>query len=301
MKIAVLLAAYNGERYLREQIESLLNQTVKEFDLYIHDDHSTDGTFEIAQEFAAKHGNIRVTRAEHNSGSAEKAFFELVSAVQGYDYYFLCDQDDVWFSDKIEVSLAAMQDDVPMLLHTDLTVTDGVLNVIAQSYRKHMAADFRRVALNNLVVQNIATGCTCVYNEKLRELIRVPEFCVMHDWWLAIIASAFGRLWHIERQTMFYRQHEDNRVGASDVKSLGFKIHNLLHNEKIRAALAGSYKQAAEFARLYDDMLYERQRAVVCGYAATAGKRKLGRAANVIKLRTMKTGASRKIAQILYI
>jgi len=301
MKIAILLTAYNGERYIKQQIESLLKQTFKGFDLYIHDDCSTDGTFQIVEEFAAQYGNIYVSRSEENSGNASKAFFELIKKVQGYDYYFLCDQDDVWFEDKIEVSLEAIADNVPMLLHTDLTVTDGGLNITAQSYRELMAADFCRTALNNLIVQNIATGCTCVYNEKLRQIIRVPEFCVMHDWWLAIIASAFGRLWHTSRQTMYYRQHESNSVGASDVKSIKFKVNNLLHNEKIKTALAGSYKQAAEFARLYDDMLSEEQRAVVWGYASTADKRKLGRAANVIKLKTMKTGASRKIAQIINI
>ena len=299
MKIAVLLAAYNGERYIREQVESLLKQTVP-FDLYIHDDGSSDKTWEIVQEFAAENENIHASRADVNSGSAWGAFFQLISTVSGYDYYFLCDQDDVWFSDKIERSVKAMRDDVPMLIHTDLVVADSELNVVAPSYRKLMAGDFCRVALRNLVVQNIATGCTCVYNEKLREIVRLPEFCVMHDWWLAIVASAFGCLWHISEPTAMYRQHEDNSIGAADVRSLRFKVHNLFHNEKIKAAMAGSYRQAAEFARLYNDIMDEEQRALVWGYAATADKRKLGRAMNVLRLGTLKTGVARKMAQLMY-
>ena len=138
--IDILLAAYNGEKYIARQLESLLEQTCQDFTLRICDDCSTDRTADIIYHYAKRYPNkIVFTVNEKNSGSAAFNFFKLLQNSTA-DYVMFCDQDDVWFKDKVELSLEKIRQaednygsGTPILLHTDLTVTDGELNTISPS------------------------------------------------------------------------------------------------------------------------------------------------------------------------
>ena len=128
--IAILMATYNGEKYLGEQIDSLLAQTYKDWHLYIHDDGSTDNTNAILQEYAQKHSNIHVLEYESQRG-AMRNFLSLLQRVEA-DYYMFCDQDDVWLKEKVELSFEEMKrqeaacQGKPIIVYTDLYVTDAI-------------------------------------------------------------------------------------------------------------------------------------------------------------------------------
>ena len=131
MRLAILLGTYNGGRFLREQLDSLFAQTMKDFQLYIRDDGSTDDTMLIVKEYQQLHPNI-VKVEDEGKNLGAKGNFERLLALTDADYYMFCDQDDVWLPDKIEVSFAKMKQmeqrygDIPLLVHTDLEVVDGI-------------------------------------------------------------------------------------------------------------------------------------------------------------------------------
>ena len=214
--ISILLASYNGEKYIAEQIESLLGQTIQDFKLFICDDKSTDGTFNIVAEYSQKHPEkIFAEQNSENSGGTKHNFLRMMINHKA-DYVMLCDQDDVWLPDKIEVTLARMKDmeseygaDTPLLVHTDLKVVNENLKTVSPSFKAAMNANYEKTRLRNQIIQNTLTGCTAMYNRALANLITdIPRFTVMHDWWLNVTASAFGRISAIDAQTVLYRQHK---------------------------------------------------------------------------------------------
>ena len=138
-KIAILLATYNGARFIREQIDSIKDQTYKDWDLYVRDDGSTDNTVSIIQEYENMNPNIHLFEDEEKHIGAKNSFMKLLSAIDS-DYYMFCDQDDIWLPTKIEHSVDLLEKtekkypNKPIIVHTDVTVVDGNLNVLSQSY-----------------------------------------------------------------------------------------------------------------------------------------------------------------------
>ena len=139
------------------------------------------------------------------------------------DYMALCDQDDVWLPGRIAKPLERVRAvereqgaATPILAHTDLAVVDENLDTIAPSFWAYRHLDpYRGSELNRLLVQNVVTGCTTIINRALARLAcPIPESIPMHDWWLALVASAFGRIETVPEATVLYRQHGNNSVGA---------------------------------------------------------------------------------------
>lgn len=308
--ITILLAAYNGERFITEQIESLLSQTVQDFKLYITDDKSTDATWEMLSDLAEKNPDkIAIYQNEINSGGAKYNFLKMMSE-HSDDYVMLCDQDDVWLPDKIEKTIKKMCEmekkygaETPLLVYTDLKIVDENLKTISPSYKAAMNANFSKTSLRNLISQTTLAGCAAMYNRALSNMLTdTPSFIVMHDWWIMLVASAFGKIDHIDEQTVLYRQHGSNDVGAKDVRKLGFKLHKMLHNDEIKKALSETYTQAASFLEVYSDRLAEEQKALLTAYINIPNKRcKLARMIEICRLGSLKNGFSRKLAHLLYI
>ncbi len=228
--IAILLAVYNGEKYLKQQIESLLSQTVTDAKIIIHDDGSNDSSADIINLYATQYPDRVISLQGEATGGAAKNFAYLLACCDdSFDYIMFCDQDDVWLPDKCEKTLAAMNDaeandrDTPVLVHTDLRVVDRSLGIINESFfdfQKLVQAD---ITLPKLLVQNYVTGCTVMINRALRKKCgTVPPGCIMHDWWLALVAVIFGKLVCVNEPTMLYRQHGNNQVGAKAAYGIGF-------------------------------------------------------------------------------
>lgn len=304
------MATYNGEKYLKEQLNSLLNQTYKDFKVIVCDDCSTDGTMDILKEYQLNHPDIfQVYKNEKNTTSAKYNFMNMMIKYKD-DYIMLCDQDDVWLPDKIELTLCKLVDmecrhgkNTPLLTHTDLIVVDAMLNEINPSFRKAMNADYTKVELRQQLIQNTLTGCTCMYNRSVAHLIReIPHSFVMHDWFLMLIVSAFGTIEALQdKQTILYRQHGDNQVGAKDVRTLKYKINKILHGAEIRQAINQTYTQAESFLKTYKDRLSLEQKNLLEQYISIPNMNKFGRWRTIVKLGVLKNGFSRKIANFIFI
>jgi len=306
--ISILMATYNGETYLRQQIESLLNQTRQDFVLYVCDDCSTDGTYRILLGYAEQYPDrIKVYQNSQNSGDAKWNFLGMMLRHQD-DYVMLCDQDDVWQPDKIELSLAAVQErekavgrQTPVLMHTDLYVVDEELRIINPSLNYMLGLSMKFGTMASQVIQNTITGCTSMYNRALAELIKAPSFCIMHDWWLGLIVTAFGQKVYLPQATMMYRQHGRNAIGAKQVRSLAYIVRRMLHVRDIRAQLDATYRQAAAFLQEYGAQLSAGQREFLQEYSTIPQFPKFARWRKIDKLRAIKSGFVQRIAQFLYI
>ncbi len=218
MTVDILMATYNGERYLEEQIRSIQAQTFTSWRLLISDDCSTDGTLGIIQRLAGADDRIQLVSSGTRKGGAKENFFYLMSQSTA-DYVFFCDQDDVWLPDKMALSLEHMLKNAiaskPNCLYTDLAIVDRCLNTMYES-RFAKAGVSGKDNFASLLFENRLTGCTVLVD---RALLRRAMQCfdlesvIMHDWWVGLIAVSQGRLIRFERVTMLYRQHEANVVG----------------------------------------------------------------------------------------
>ena len=306
--IDILLAVYNGEDFVGQQIESILKQTRTDWSLLIQDDGSKDRTMEILSAYEAEYpSKIKVYQNQVNSGSAQANFFRLL-ARSGGDYAMTCDHDDVWLPDKVEKTMGEMErlerespPKTPVLVHTDLTVVDENLRPVASSMFRLQNLDSRRVTLNRLLAQNVVTGCTMLANRPLLELARgAPESAIMHDWWLALVAAAFGKIGFVPEPTILYRQHGNNEVGAKNVRDPKYVAARLKKTEQIRKVLSDTYRQAAGFYERYQDRLPKEEADLVLGYARMPEYGKLKRMAHLLLHGHGKNGLVRKAGQLLF-
>lgn len=218
-KIDILLATYNGEKFVKEQIESILNQTYENFNLIISDDASTDNTLNILEEYEKKDTRIKVFKKEKNEGLIDNFEFLLKNVTS--DYFMFSDQDDIWKKDKIEKSINKLKEENSGLVYTDLEIVDEKLNVIYPSYWKYKQIYKKIIKYNNfeaLYLNNFVTGCTILAKSKyIKDILPLPRNSkfVLHDYWTALIISAKDKISYVEEPTIQYRQHKNNRVGSS--------------------------------------------------------------------------------------
>lgn len=217
-KVDILLATYNGETYLREQLDSLLNQTYKDIRIIISDDKSTDTTRQILEEYKEKDERIVVYAQEKNLGVVSNFEF-LLKKVQN-KYYMFADQDDIWHEDKIEKSLNKLKETNADLVFTDLQVVDNELNVTNNSYWELKGLKEKILKHNSfdaLYLNNYVTGCTILAKSKtIEKILPIPNTSkyVLHDYWTALIISQSGKIEFLNEPTIKYRQHKNNRVGS---------------------------------------------------------------------------------------
>lgn len=220
--IAIILVTYNGELFLREQINSLLKQTKNDFVLYIRDDGSTDKTLEIISEYTSKYSNIIYCEDDIVHRGACNGFLWLLEQVEA-DYYMFCDQDDIWMSSKVALLYEVMKaeesrySNQPIVIHTDLIVTNNCMKIISPSLWEHDGTAPSKIGRKYLCLVNYITGCTTFFNRYARD-IAVVEYtaATMHDHWLAVcVDAAQGRIISLPVATVYYRQHANNVVGAS--------------------------------------------------------------------------------------
>lgn len=235
-KISILLSTYNGEKYIKEQLDSLFSQTYKDFEIIVRDDISSDKTLEILKSY-----DVKIIESIENLG-AKKSFSTLLEYALhngDSDYFMFCDQDDIWNDDKIEKTLIKMQNlekkygNIPLLVHTDLEVVDEKLKTIHNSMWEYEYILPKCNRLNRLLIQNTITGCTMMINRKLaKKSFDIPKEAIMHDWWIGLVTGYFGRIGYINESTIKYRQHGNNTIGAK-----GFQINILRHTLSLMKSL----------------------------------------------------------------
>lgn len=228
--IAILLATYNSERYLRAQIDSILSQTYNDWKLFIRDDGSTDKTLDIIEDYIDKYpGKIVLIMDKKGSMRAYRNFVELLQTVDS-DYYMFCDHDDVWLPNKVETSFNMIKSveisnpNTPAVIHTDMKVVDQDLKVLSESFWKYSRLLPDYCSFIDLVCCNCVNGCTMLFNKKAKE-VALPNvsYCLMHDVLVAqSVAANNGVICAIKHPMVLYRQHVDNVIGAADVKKTFF-------------------------------------------------------------------------------
>lgn len=241
MKVVdILLATYNGEKYVEEQINSILKQSYKEIRLIISDDNSTDNTLKIIEKLQKSDSRIIVYKQNKNLGVT--ANFEFLLNKVENDYFMFADQDDIWLEDKVKKSVEKLENDKCDLVFTNLKIVDENLKVLNKSFwkakglnqkiKKHM--NFEGLYLNNFV-----TGCTTICKKKfIKQILPLPKNTeyILYDYWLALVVSKNGKIGKIEEPQILYRQHKHNAVGAkrkSDLLNSFDEVRNLFIDVKI--------------------------------------------------------------------
>lgn len=230
--VSILLASHNGSKYIYEQLESIRKQNFGLLNIIVCDDHSTDNTIEKIEFFKDKHTDlqIKIFHLDTLNGHVNNFKFLCELALkESSEYYCFSDQDDYWKSDKILESYNAAQDldkKIPFLVHSDLTVTNDNLEIIAHSFVQYQGLpDPNKQDMTKLFMQNIATGCTFFFNRALLEVAyNFPNRVTNHDWWFALCAYSFGHIVFINKPLVFYRQHASNTLGAISKKDDGHKL-----------------------------------------------------------------------------
>lgn len=234
-KIDILMATYNGEKYISEQISSILNQTYKNFRLIICDDCSTDKTYQILKEYEKQDKRIEVYKNKTNLGVI-KNFEFLLSKVKN-KYYMFSDQDDVWIDNKIELTYKKIIEEKAELVFTDLEIVDDKLNIISNSFNRYKKL-YRKIKKFNDIRQvylyNVVTGCTIMSTyQYINEFLPLcKNNNILHDHYIPLcIYLLGGKIVYLDIPTIKYRQHGNNEVG---VKRFVDKLDSY---EKIRSHL----------------------------------------------------------------
>lgn len=240
-QIDVLLATYNGEKYLREQLNSILAQTHKNIKVIISDDGSKDDTLGILREYEQKDDRIKLYVQEKNIGVVKNIEF-LLKKVQS-PYYMLADQDDYWMPEKIEKSLEKLKQEEADLVFGDLEVVDENLNTLYPSFNDYMLLTRKiKKYINDYRVNylyNCVTGCTVLAKkETIEKILPLPTNSkyLIHDHWIGLMVALNGKLTYMPEKYIKYRQHGDNQVGTEKI-SHGFnkleQVRELFINVKL--------------------------------------------------------------------
>ncbi len=264
----ILLATYNGEKYIEQQIDSIINQSYKDWFLFVCDDGSTDNTRTIIEGYARRFPEqIRlVSNDSGRHGAKENFFYALDNAPVG-DYYVFCDQDDVWAEDKLQLlngEYDKLDNSLSNLIYHDLKVVDDKLNILNDSI-----VDYTELKLDldnplcDLIKYNYIPGCAMSFNHALRDKLRLGgERINIHDWWVIISCAIFGKIYYIDKPLTLYRQHQNNTIGIMS-KAHGFGlIKRYFSVEKFKKVFAmlrmgkrDSYNMLVELSDVYEDCL----------------------------------------------
>lgn len=304
--IDILMATYNGELFVAEQIESVRQQTYKNWRLLVSDDCSTDGTLDVVRRYAVEDGRIRIVSEGVKYGGAKENFFSLMSRTDA-PYCMFCDQDDVWLPEKIEDCLKAMNrmeirhaENTPLLVFCDMKVVDSNLNAIHASFEGACNYDSRRVSFKYLLAQNVAAGCTILVNRAAIVTTPIIEDCSsieMHDWWMILVVSAFGSIGHVDKALSLYRQHNNNELGAGEYAPIKRAKNPTFMLERFRSTIG----QASFFREIFGDKISLADKRSLDSFIATGNTGSLLYALfHLFKSGCWKKGA-RKLGQLLVV
>jgi len=264
-KVSILLSTYNGSNFLEKQLLSIQNQTYP-FELFVRDDGSNDNTLEILKNIFNKY-NIKGKIIEGSNIGASSSFFELLNQFKHINPYIaFCDQDDIWIPNKLEKAIIFIQENereygknYPLLYHSDLILINDKDQLLNQTFWEMVGLNPKFNQLNRILCQPTVTGCTMVINQSLLNRIENPTNPnFIHDYWISLYASSFGKILIDSNSYIKYRIHNANVIGASKINlkrilSLVFQPVNFIkkwnyeHNIRI--------EQGKEFYKLNQNNL----------------------------------------------
>ncbi|APE29149.1 glycosyltransferase family 2 protein [Aurantiacibacter gangjinensis] len=266
-RIDILLATYNGAKFLPEQLASLEAQTHTDWRLLARDDGSSDGSLDIVRAWArGVSQSVEIIEDGHKGLGASLNFATLLQHSDA-PYFACCDQDDQWLPEKLEVMLAAVQEqeasvgaDIPLLAFCDQIIAAENLSTIDNSAweKSRISCEPDDLRPASLLVRNVVTGCASLGNAALRQMsLPIPGGARMHDWWLALVAASFGELVPVRKALLRYRQHGLNTIGALDAGTVSL-MRRFVQNPtaelaRARRARDNSQRQARAFSERFAD------------------------------------------------
>lgn len=297
-EIDILMAAYNGGRFIAEQIDSILAQTFQDFRLLIRDDGSSDNTPAIIEDYAQKYPDkIEIVHDDVVCKSPAKNFMELLKHARA-DYVMFCDQDDYWLPYKLQVTIWHMKrtehanPNKPVLVCSGMKLVDSELHSMGSIYLVDIPE--KRYSFRELLPSNCSAGCTQMMNRIMYQDLGEWRECIrLHDWWTMLYASAFGVIEHIPAVLMLYRQHENNVIGAHTNKykndtgmkkllgSLRKPVMNFMASRKIFYCDRDCIEL---FAERYHDKLSQVQQVQIREHLKLFGSNRLARLAAMHRL-----------------
>ena len=313
-RIEIILSTYNGEKYIKEQLDSIIRSSFKNWHISVSDDCSTDTTCDIVRDYVAKYsGRISLHINDSNMGSTVNFLTALKRAARedsnagDTTYYMFCDQDDVWLKDKLYVTLKAMKrlerkigSVKPSLIFTDAVLAGADLSYINNSFYKSGHRFVRNLSISRLLIENRCIGCTVMMNRALVDILGDNYDKVrFHDWWVALIASAFGGIRFLRVPTLLYRQHSGNQVGQN-----GFAAYvrgRASDRKDIENRLSETIAQARAFYECYKGRLSYRNAKIVNEFAGIESKSFFMKRYMILRYRFFKSGLLRNIALLLFI
>lgn len=264
-KVVTVMSSYNGEKYIREQIESILNQTYSNIVLYVRDDGSSDGTIDILEEYAQKQKLILLKGK--NLGFIN-SFFDVLKRCEEADYYAWCDQDDIWKKEKIARAVTCLEEEKiknsdkiiePVLYFSDYDYYDEKMN-----FQKHGLDHKRGPSFANSLMDCIPLGFNSVFNRETRRMMleKQPKYCCGHDWWTYMICAAFGKVIYDRGYYSVQYRRLDQSVSPGGKKFLSMQVWRFKkfflndYFSKIR-------EQLREFGKLYGEQLTDEKKKVM--------------------------------------
>jgi glycosyltransferase involved in cell wall biosynthesis len=273
--VTIILSTYNGENFLVAQLNSLLEQNYDNFNVIIRDDGSTDATASIIESYCNRYKEIfKFKRDSLGNVGVQHSFLSLLPLVSYDSYLMFCDQDDIWFKNKVTLFIESILEseatykDIPIIVFGDMIVVDEDTCIINQSFWNYQSLNF--IDERNwvsILATNIVTGCSSLLNPYAVALLRPNNLLnlpLLHDHLAAILTTkSGGRIIRLESPTMFYRQHGNNAVGASkfnykyaykkikNISNLIYKYETINHFFEINSAKFYFYKIFNNLKRLF--------------------------------------------------
>ncbi len=309
--VNIIMCTYNGGKYIEEQLQSIVDNTENDWKIFVFDDQSTDNTLEIIYQFEKIYPDkITVNINNIRKGAIVNflsSIYDIGLKMKDNDFIMLCDQDDIWNPNKIQKTKNGMNElisvygnNMPLLVCTDVTVVDDRMNTINDSFRRMNHYSIKRLDFSHLIMENKVQGCTTMINKSMALMLsRMPDRVVMHDGWMAFVASAFGKIKYIDEPTMKYRQHGSNVQGSLGYKEdLKSKFANLGGQRQIVMNTTG---QIAEFIEIYGQKLPQSILAAAKAFATLRQQNFFVRRYHLIKYHMWKSGILRNIGLLVLI
>ncbi|MCW2119415.1 glycosyltransferase family 2 protein [Flavobacterium sp. 7A] len=277
MTVDILLATYNGAKYVEAQIHSIISQSHKDWRLVIHDDGSKDNTVTIIKKFSAVDSRIMLVDDGVSFGNAGQNFMYLLQ-FSSADYIMFCDQDDIWFDNKLDVLYQEIKNkEFPCAVYCNADAYDG-----SKVVSKNITLFHRSTLENSLFLNSGVQGCSLMFNRKLLNCLKeFPNYVYMHDHLITIASVTFGKLFHIDDSLMLYRQHDSNVTGninnslLSRMKQFLFTRNSVIDKKHYEANLS--------FFEKYSPVISRKNKEIFNAYFAYPKKNRLERLGIILK------------------
>ena len=220
MNVSVAMATYNGEKYIRQQVDSILSQLDSEDELVISDDHSSDGTLSIIEQYMKEDPRVKLFM---NEESGVISNFDNALKHTRNDIIFLSDQDDIWKPEKVKTVKAYYEKNPKVqMIMSDITVVDNDLNTTIDSFYEFRGS--RSGVIKN-IIKNSYIGCAMSFRRELKEqILPIPRNVPMHDMWIGLVADLNKSALLIPEKLIYYRRHDANVTSVENTSSLKEKI-----------------------------------------------------------------------------